>query len=150
MQHLFEPPHARPKEHIVAEAFLNRKIDDRHQWNDGVEGHQYHDRQHEYPGFMIEGLVHSAFLGDHPPLFIDLCVRWIEMDMCRGSRDLRTFRNQQLDCMTRMLRLDDAETSSIRNFDHIDWKSRGGEAHEFGPDTKLQMLIPRLACLPLF
>ena len=59
------------------------------------------------------------------------------MDMCRGSRDLRTFRNQQLDCMTRMLRLDDAETSSIRNLDDIDWKSGGGEAYEFGPDTKL-------------
>ena len=59
------------------------------------------------------------------------------MDMCRGSRDLRTFRNQQLDCMTRMLRLDDAETSSIRNLDHIDRKSRGGKAYEFGPDTKL-------------
>ena len=64
------------------------------------------------------------------------------MDMCRGSRDLRIFRNQQLDCMTRMLRFDDAETSRIRDFHHLDRNSLGGKAHEFGPDPKLYMLFP--------
>src|SRR4029077_13184850 len=68
MQHLFKPSHARPEEHVVAEAFLNRKVDHRHQWDDGVEGHEYHDRQHEYPGFMIEGLVHSVLRRSSTPL----------------------------------------------------------------------------------
>ena len=49
VQDLLEPAHARPEEDIVAEGFLDRVVDDRHQRDDGVERHQRHHRQDEEP-----------------------------------------------------------------------------------------------------
>src|SRR4030095_3242072 len=56
-QDLLEPLDALEEEHVLAEGFLHRVVDYRHQRNDGVERDQQDHRHDQPPGFLIDGLV---------------------------------------------------------------------------------------------
>ena len=57
VEQLLVPADAVPEELVVAERVLHRIVHDRHQWHDGVEGHDRDDRQNEEPGAIVDRLV---------------------------------------------------------------------------------------------
>ncbi len=59
-QDLFEPVKALPEEHVVAEGFLYRVIDDGHDRDQRVKGHKRQHRQHEEPCALVFGFHEDA------------------------------------------------------------------------------------------
>ena len=60
IEQLLEPADAVPEELVVAEGVLHRIVHHRHQRQHRREGDDQEHRQHQEPGFLVDGLVHQA------------------------------------------------------------------------------------------
>ncbi|MEY9447441.1 putative membrane protein YccC [Bradyrhizobium diazoefficiens] len=60
IEQLLEPADAVPEELVVAERVLHRIVHHRHQRQHRREGDDQEHRQHQEPGFLVDGLVHQA------------------------------------------------------------------------------------------